>query len=105
MDLVSGSERVDRNNIPDLRIGLDSEIELIDKYYLLVINMSTEPIEFTVSGPKELPKPEPEPEVVDPVVDDDDEKVDGPEETDTETSGTGTEEEKSETEQQEGGSA
>ena len=44
MDLVAGRERVDRNNIPDLRIGIDSEIELKDLYYLLVINMGTEPI-------------------------------------------------------------
>lgn len=88
--LAGRSERVDRNNIHKLRVDLDSEIELKDRQYLLVINFGETDINFTVSGelepppppkPEPVPEPEPIPEptlvepaepdvVVDPPVDD-----------------------------------
>lgn len=44
MAFSKGSKRVDRNNIRNLRVSLDSEIVLTDGFYLLVINMSPVPI-------------------------------------------------------------
>lgn len=77
MEMAAGMERVNRLNILDLRVPLESDVELPDRYYLFVMNMSDKPVRFKVSGPVYVePVPEPEPVIIDdqsdPVADPDD---------------------------------